>query len=65
MWPWLIGSYVALLLVLTGCAGFVTLFVVDDGRRAQSFKVLRLLLGASTGIVVATALRLYETGLIG
>lgn len=59
---WLIGLYLSLLLVLIGCAGFVALFVAEDKRRRQAFKVLRLLIGASTGVVAVTALRLYQAG---
>jgi hypothetical protein len=65
MWLWLIGAYTTLLLVLIGCAGFVTLFVGDDNRRRQAFRVLRLLLATCTSVVVVTAFRLYQSGLLG
>lgn len=60
---WLVGFYLALLLILIGMAGFVVLFVAEEGRRRQAFKVLRLLLATSTG-VVAVAVPLYQAGLM-
>jgi hypothetical protein len=62
MWLWLIGSYMALLLVLMACAGFLALFVGDGERRRQAFKVLRLLLATGTSILVVTTVRLYRPG---
>jgi hypothetical protein len=65
MWLWLIGSYAVLMLVLIGCAGFVTLFVGDDKRRRQAFRMLRLLLTTATSISAITALHLYQSVLLG
>jgi ABC-type sugar transport system permease subunit len=62
---WLIGLYLSLLLLLVGCAGYVALFVNDDKRRRQAFRVLRLVLAATTSLVAATVYRLYHTGLLG
>lgn len=65
MWPWLVCSYMTLLLVLIGCAGLTTLFVGDNKRRRQAFRVLRLLLATLTSIIAATTFHLYRTGFFG
>ncbi|HWG98085.1 MAG TPA: hypothetical protein VNV66_01910 [Pilimelia sp.] len=65
MLTWLICSYLLVLLALIGCAGCVALFVDDDRRRRQAFRVLQLLLGASTGVVALTAFHVVQNGLFG
>ena len=64
MWTWLIASYLTLLLVLIGCSGFVAVFLDDDKRRRQAFKVLRLLLATCTGFLALTAFRLLQAGFL-
>lgn len=62
MWLCLLGFYLTLLLALTACAGFISLFVDDDKRRRQAFKVLRLLIGSSVSLIAAFAVHFYQGG---
>jgi hypothetical protein len=49
MWVWLVGSYTAFLILLSSCAGYVTLFLPGKERREHAYKVLKLALGTGTG----------------
>jgi hypothetical protein len=62
MWLCLVGSYAVLLFSLIACAGFISLFVEDDKRRRQAFKVLRLLIATCTSVIAAVALHLNQFG---
>ena len=66
MWAWLIGGYAAVLLVLTGFAGFVASSVDNARTRADAYKVLKLVLTAVTGAsgLLAAALTLQQAGLL-
>lgn len=66
MWAWSIAAYVVLLSVLTGCAGYVALFVADQQRRELAYKVLKTALAAVTGCVSVFTLviRLHQAGLV-
>jgi hypothetical protein len=45
----LVGGYIAFLLLLGGCAGYITLFETDSDRREHAYKVLKLALGTGSG----------------
>lgn len=66
MWPWFIGGFAALVLVLIGAAAFVALWCPDPKRRQDAYRVLKLILATatSTGGAAALALRLHEFGLL-
>jgi hypothetical protein len=66
MWTWLIGVYAVLLLMLTGAAGWVALFVTDHRRSTRAHALLKILLAAigGSGGLIAVALRLHQTGLL-
>lgn len=64
MWAWIIIGYAAFVLVIAGCAGFVAIFCGDKERRADAFKVLKLVWSVATlGVLAAVAIRLNEAGL--
>lgn len=66
MWAWLIGGYAVVVVVLVVYAAHVTLSCTDAGRRADAYKVLKLIWGTATGAggIVATAVKLHELGLL-
>lgn len=66
MWAWLMGGYAVLLFVLIGTASYVALFVPDAARRADAYRVLKLVLAAATGAsgVLAGIVKLRQTGLL-
>ncbi|VVJ22765.1 Uncharacterised protein [Amycolatopsis camponoti] len=69
MLAWILGGYAVLFLLLLGCAGFVALFVNDPDKRADAYKVLKLLTGivlgsGGAGGLVGLLLKLHEMGVI-
>lgn len=66
MWAWLIGGYAAVLAALTGFAGFVASSVDNARKRADAYKVLKLVLTAVTGAsgLLAAALTLQQAGVL-
>jgi len=63
---WLIGGYATLVAVWISCAVYVALFVRDKQRRADAYRVLKLIIGTATGTggLVAALVRLHETGVL-
>jgi hypothetical protein len=66
---WILGGYAVLFLLLLGCAGSVAVFVDDPGRRADAYKVLKLLTGivlgtGGAGGFVGVLIKLHEMGVI-
>jgi len=66
MWAWFFGGYATFVAVLVGYATHVALSCADEKRRADAYKVLKLIWGTATGAsgVVAIFLRLNEIGLL-
>ncbi|WIX91322.1 hypothetical protein [Amycolatopsis sp. DG1A-15b] len=69
MLAWILGGYAVLFLLLLGCAGFVAVLVNDPDRRADAYKVLRLLTGivlgsGGAGGLVGLLIKLHELGVI-
>ncbi|SER08505.1 hypothetical protein [Lentzea albida] len=66
MWGWLVGGYTGVLVALTGFAGFVASGVDCSKKRADAYKVLKLVLMSVTGAggVFAVLVRLHEAGLV-
>ncbi|KOV87577.1 hypothetical protein [Nocardia sp. NRRL S-836] len=66
MWAWLIGGYAVVLALLIGFAGFVASWVDDEKKRADAFKVVKLLVVAVTGSggLFAAAMALHQAGLL-
>jgi hypothetical protein len=65
----LVAVFGFLLIVLWGCAGVVALFVDDAARRADAYKVLKLLaglVGGSGGVagLITGLVKLHELGVI-
>jgi len=62
MWAWLVGAYAVLVFVLIGCAGFVALFVQDEHRSKNAYRVLRLVLTSLTGAasLAAALMKLHQ-----
>jgi hypothetical protein len=60
-----LGSYLLLVFALIGCAGYVALFVADEGRRKTAVDVLKLLFSAATGStgILAIVLTSHQLGL--
>jgi hypothetical protein len=66
MWAWMIGGYAIVLVALTGCAGYVALFVTNQRRGERAYRILKMLLTAvtSSGGLVAVLVRLHQVGLL-
>ncbi|WP_043713984.1 hypothetical protein [Kutzneria sp. 744] len=69
MWAWLLGAYAVLLLLISGAAAAVALFVSESIRQQMGFKVLKLTLGVGTGSagfagVILLAVKAHESGLL-
>jgi hypothetical protein len=66
MWVCFFGGYTVFIAALIGYATHVALSGRDKQRRADAYKVLRLLWGAVTGAggVAAVALKLHQVGLM-
>ncbi len=66
MLDWLACTYAAVILILTATAGYTALCVSDASRRADGYRVLRLLL-ISAGPVSGLAgilIKLHQLGLL-
>ena len=48
MFEWLAGAYAVMMFTLIGSAGYIALWVSDNRRREDGYRVLRLLLSAGT-----------------
>ena len=66
MWTWVIVAYLAILVAVAGCAGYVALFVADERRAARAYRVLVAAIAAITGGggLFAAMVRLHELGLL-
>ncbi|AHH98582.1 hypothetical protein [Kutzneria albida] len=66
MWAFLFGGTAALLTLLIGFSGFVAVWVADPRKRADAYRVLKLVLTAVTGAggVTAVIVRLHEAGVL-
>ncbi|MEV6824779.1 hypothetical protein [Amycolatopsis sp. NPDC051102] len=49
MFTWIIACWAVLSMLLSASAGFAALFVRDPARRADAYKVLKLLVGVRSG----------------
>jgi hypothetical protein len=65
MWPWLVGGFAAAIMIIIVCAAYVALFVLDSERRRDGYRVLALVLSATSGStgLLALALGLHQAGL--
>jgi hypothetical protein len=65
-WAWFFGGYAIFVASLTGYAAHVALSCADSERRADAYKVLKLIWGTATGAsgVVAVAVRVHEVGIL-
>jgi len=63
IWVWLIIGYAAMVAVLATYAASISLSSRNAQQRAQTYRVLKHILGKTTGLI-GIALRLHETGLI-
>jgi hypothetical protein len=63
---WLLGGYAVLFAALISCAAYVALFVRDKQRRADAYRVLKLILGTATGTgtMAAALVRLHDAGFL-
>jgi hypothetical protein len=66
MWAWFVGGYTVLIAVLIAYSAFVAVSCHDKLRRADAFKVLKLLWLSVTGATGLTAavVRLHEAGVL-
>ncbi|MFI6306755.1 hypothetical protein ACIBCH_33130 [Amycolatopsis thailandensis] len=66
MWAWFVGGYAVLIAVLIAYSAHVAISCHNKQRRADAFKVLKLLWVAATGTtgLALTALRLHESGIL-
>ncbi|GHH59674.1 hypothetical protein [Lentzea cavernae] len=66
MWAWLIGGYAVVFAMLIAFTGFVASFVECAKKRADAYKVLRLVLTAVTGTtgLFAVGMALHQAGLL-
>jgi hypothetical protein len=55
VFTWIIACWAVLSMILLGSACFTALFVRDPGRRADAYKVLKLLLSRRSGDGPGTA----------
>jgi hypothetical protein len=63
MGSWLFGGYAVLLFVLGSCAGRVALSVSDPTRRADGYRVLKLVLTTLT-TAGGAILELHQLGVL-
>ncbi len=65
-WAWFVGGYAVLIAVLIAYSAFVAISCHDKLRRADAFKVLKLLSLSVTGVTGLTAavIRLREAGIL-
>jgi hypothetical protein len=65
MLSWLLGGYAAFTIVIAAYAAHVTLSNPDQRRRADGYKVLRVVWGTgTTGLAITATVRLHESGLL-
>jgi uncharacterized OsmC-like protein len=64
VWIWVLIPYLAVLIALIGCAGYVALFVADHRRSNRAFRILKIALAAVTACTGVVALRLHDAGLL-
>jgi len=66
MWTWLLAGYACLLLLLATCAGLIAVFVPNAYHRADAYRVLKLVLGVTTGTggLITAAIKMHELGIL-
>jgi hypothetical protein len=66
MWAWFFGGYMIFVAALAGYAAHVALSNKDARRRADGYKVLKLIWGTATGAggLAAIAIRLHNIGVL-
>lgn len=66
MWGWLLVGYAVFVAALAGYAAHVALSGADRDRRADAYKVLKLVWGTGTGAggLFAAVLQLQQVGLL-
>lgn len=65
MLSWLLGGYAAFTIIIAACAAHVALCNPNKRRRADGYKVLRVVWGTGTaGLAITATVRLHESGLV-
>jgi hypothetical protein len=70
VWTWLIGGYAGFSALVGGYAAHIALSCPDEKRRADAYRVLKLVWGTGTGGgvlggLVTVAVKLHQGGLLG